>query len=219
MLTRADLDEAVKSGIITEGQAAALQELPAKRHAARHSHALGDERFVFMKNFNEFFITLGIVLLSIGLFCGRQHLLRPRRGISGHLHRADVGAGRISDSASTSLTLPSIVLALLIVPGIAWYLPCRDECRQRRDGMAWDSTGSAHSGACGEPRGTAFLSAFPAALHAAAARRQPGGRLHRRLCPVFRLFFRACRLRAGPVHPASPRWRRRNGTTCRTASA
>ena len=68
MLTRADLDEAVTNGIITREQSLALQDLPVKRRAARYRHALDDERFVFMKNFNEFFITLGIVLLSIGLW-------------------------------------------------------------------------------------------------------------------------------------------------------
>ncbi|HTN96557.1 MAG TPA: hypothetical protein VL101_06250, partial [Nordella sp.] len=68
MLTRADLDAAVESGIITPAQAAALQSLPAKRRVARRGHALDDERFVFMKNFNEFFIALGVVLLSVGLW-------------------------------------------------------------------------------------------------------------------------------------------------------
>ena len=50
----------MKSGIITEQQALALHDLPAKRHATRH-HAVSDERFVFMKNFNEFFIALLVV--------------------------------------------------------------------------------------------------------------------------------------------------------------
>ncbi|HEX7966607.1 MAG TPA: hypothetical protein VF502_00195, partial [Stellaceae bacterium] len=68
MLTRADLDEAVTNGIITREQSLALQDLPAKRHATRYRHALDDERFVFMKNFNEFFIALGVVLLGVGLW-------------------------------------------------------------------------------------------------------------------------------------------------------
>lgn len=121
MLTRADLDEAVKSGIITQAQAAALQGLPAQRQAARHLHAAGDERFVFMRNFNEFFITLGIVLLSIGLWVANSSFfglgglflvvfIAVMWGLAEYLTRR------------LKLTLPSIVLALLIVPGMAWYL-------------------------------------------------------------------------------------------------
>ena len=121
MLTRADLDEAVKSGIITETQAAALQELPAKRQAARHRHALADERFVFMKNFNEFFIALGIVLLSIGLWAANITFLGLGAafivifiaimwGLAEYLTRR------------LKLTLPSIILALFIVPGMAFQL-------------------------------------------------------------------------------------------------
>jgi len=121
MLTRADLDEAVRSGIITEGQAAALQELPARRHAARHSHALSDERFVFMKNFNEFFITLGIVLLSIGLFVADSTFFGLGAAFP-VIFIALMWALAEFLTRKHKLTLPSIVLALLIVPGIAWYL-------------------------------------------------------------------------------------------------
>lgn len=67
MLTRNDLDEAVRSGIITAAQADSLLELPAKRHEARQAMTLRDERFVFMRSFNEFFIALGVVLLGVGL--------------------------------------------------------------------------------------------------------------------------------------------------------
>lgn len=121
MLTRADLDEAVKSGIITPAQAAALRELPAKRQAARHRHALGDERFVFMKNFNEFFITLGIVLLSIGLWVADSTFF-GLGGLFPVVFIAIMWALAEFLTRKHKLTLPSIVLALLIVPGIAWYL-------------------------------------------------------------------------------------------------
>jgi hypothetical protein len=121
MLTRADLDEAVKSGIITPEQSLALQELPAKRHVARYQNALGDERFVFMKNFNEFFIALGVVLLGIGLWAAAATLpslaavfpvvfIAVMWGLAEYLTR------------KLKLTLPSIVLAIFIVPGLAYYL-------------------------------------------------------------------------------------------------
>lgn len=67
MLTRNDLDEAVREGIITAAQAENLAALPAKRHEARQAMTLRDERFVFMRSFNEFFIALGVVLLGVGL--------------------------------------------------------------------------------------------------------------------------------------------------------
>jgi hypothetical protein len=67
MLTRNDLDEAVRQGIITAAQAESLAALPAKRHEARQAMTLRDERFVFMRSFNEFFIALGVVLLGVGL--------------------------------------------------------------------------------------------------------------------------------------------------------
>jgi hypothetical protein len=121
MLTRADLDEAVKNGIITPEQSLALQELPAKRHAARHQHALSDERFVFMKNFNEFFIALGVVLLGVGLWAAASALtfvgaafpvifIAVMWGLAEYLTR------------TLKLTLPSIVLAIFIVPGLAYYV-------------------------------------------------------------------------------------------------
>lgn len=134
MLTRADLDEAVKSGIITPEQSLALQELPAKRHAARHQHALSDERFVFMKNFNEFFIALGVVLLGIGLGTAANSLssvgaafpvifIAVMWGLAEYLTR------------KLKLTLPSIVLAIFIVPCLAIYMHAIMDTGS--DGPAW----------------------------------------------------------------------------------
>lgn len=121
MLTRADLDEAVKNGIITGEQSLALQNLPAKRRAARHIQALNDERFVFMKNFNEFFITLGIVLLSIGLWVANSTFF-GLGALFPVIFLAVMWALAEYLTRQLKLTLPSIVLALLIVPGMAWYL-------------------------------------------------------------------------------------------------
>lgn len=121
MLTRADLDEAVKSGIITDQQALALQELPAKRHAARHQHALSDERFVFMRNFNEFFIALGVVLLGIGLWAAASAV--PSIGVAFPIIFIAVMWGLAEYlTRQLKLTLPSIVLAILIIPGLAYYV-------------------------------------------------------------------------------------------------
>lgn len=142
MLTRADLDEAVKGGIITHEQSLALQDLPGKRHAARHQHSLSDERFVFMKNFNEFFIALGIVLLAAGLMSAMRMFsgsvenilgpLAPVLGIEGVVTLYIMvfvlifvvvmwGLAEYL-TRKLKLTLPSIVLALFIIPGVAWYM-------------------------------------------------------------------------------------------------
>lgn len=112
MLTRNDLDEAVKSGIITAAQAASLAALPAKRHEARQAMTLRDERFVFMRSFNEFFIALGVVLLGIGLWTASR----------GDTHLATAVAWAFPVivwalaeflTAIKRYTLPSIVLAVL----------------------------------------------------------------------------------------------------------
>ena len=52
------------------------------------AHALSDERFVFMKNFNEFFIALGVVLLGVGLWARSNRHSGHRSRVSGHLHRS-----------------------------------------------------------------------------------------------------------------------------------
>jgi hypothetical protein len=121
MLTRADLEEAVKSGIITSEQSLALQDLPAKRRAARHIHALNDERFVFMKNFNEFFIALGVVLLGIGLWAAAA-ALPGLGGLFPVLFIAVMWGLAEFLTRKLKLTLPSIVLAVFIVTTLAFVL-------------------------------------------------------------------------------------------------
>lgn len=121
MLTRADLDEAVKGGIITEQQAAQLLSLPEKRREARHAHAQGDERFVFMKNFNEFFIALGVVLLGVGLWAAAGAV--PYFAVAFPIIFIAVMWGLAEFLArKLKLTLPSIVLAIFIVTTLAFLL-------------------------------------------------------------------------------------------------
>ncbi|MGE0238634.1 MAG: hypothetical protein AB7F09_15045 [Parvibaculaceae bacterium] len=121
MLTRADLDEAVRSGIITEQQALALKDLPAKRQAARHRHALGDERFVFMRNFNEFFIALGVVLLGVGLWAAAT-AIPGIAGVFPVIFIAVMWGLAEFLTRKLKLTLPSIVLAVFIVSTLAFVL-------------------------------------------------------------------------------------------------
>ncbi|MGE0005528.1 MAG: hypothetical protein AB7S92_08055 [Parvibaculaceae bacterium] len=124
MLTRADLDEAVKSGIITEQQSIELQSLPEKRRQVRHARAAGDERFVFMKNFNEFFIALGVVLLGVGLWAAASAI----PGVAGVFPVIFIvvmwGLAEFL-TRKLKLTLPSIVLAVFIVSTLAFVLKDR----------------------------------------------------------------------------------------------
>ncbi|TMJ36227.1 MAG: hypothetical protein E6G89_17055 [Alphaproteobacteria bacterium] len=121
MLTRADLDEAVRNGIITQQQSAALQGLPAARQLVRHRHAQGDERFIFMKNFNEFFIALGVVLLGVGLWAAAGAF--PHFAVAFPvIFIAVMWALAEFLTRRLKLTLPSIVLAIFIVTTLAFLL-------------------------------------------------------------------------------------------------
>lgn len=114
MLTSADLDEAVKAGIITEKQATQVESLLTERRAARHAHALHDERFVFMKNFNEFFIALGVVLLGVGLWVAAG--ASPYVGTAFPVFFVAVMWGLAEYlTLRVRLTLPSIVIATFMV--------------------------------------------------------------------------------------------------------
>lgn len=67
MLHDADLEAAVAGGIVTTEQAVALRALAEKRERER-ALALGhEERFLFMRSFNDFFFAIGVALLGGGL--------------------------------------------------------------------------------------------------------------------------------------------------------
>ena len=65
MLHEADLEAAIAEGIVTAEQAAALRAFTEKRERAV---AIGhEERFQFMRSFNDFFFAIGVALLGGGL--------------------------------------------------------------------------------------------------------------------------------------------------------
>ncbi|HUD89533.1 MAG TPA: hypothetical protein VMR17_24010 [Xanthobacteraceae bacterium] len=65
MLDEDDLDAAVAEGIVTPAQVEALRAfVGSRRHAAERAD---DERFRFMRGFNDFFFAVGIVLFAIGI--------------------------------------------------------------------------------------------------------------------------------------------------------
>jgi hypothetical protein len=65
MLRQEDLDAAVAEAIVTKVQAQALRDFAAKRaRAALLGH---EERFRFMRGFNDFFFATGVVMLGAGM--------------------------------------------------------------------------------------------------------------------------------------------------------
>ena len=65
MLDEDDLEAAVAEGIVTPAQLEALRAFAgSRRHAAERAD---DERFRFMRGFNDFFFAVGVVLFGIGI--------------------------------------------------------------------------------------------------------------------------------------------------------
>ncbi len=66
MIDRDDLRAATAAGLLTEAQAASLASLADSRRGARSALAQGDEPFELFKGFNEIFIVVGLLILSMG---------------------------------------------------------------------------------------------------------------------------------------------------------
>jgi hypothetical protein len=67
MLNDGDLKLAVSEGIVTEEQAAALRALGDRRERERSALLGHEERFRFMRGFNDFFFAVGILLFGGGM--------------------------------------------------------------------------------------------------------------------------------------------------------
>src|SRR5690242_17001508 len=61
-----DLAAGVAQGIITDAQANALRTLAAERAKARAAALSHEERFRFMRGFNDFFFASGVLLFGFG---------------------------------------------------------------------------------------------------------------------------------------------------------
>jgi len=66
-LTQADLGAAVAAGRISEAQAAGLTALAQTRAGRRAGMAEGDEPFELYRGFNDVFVTIGLIVLLVGL--------------------------------------------------------------------------------------------------------------------------------------------------------
>ena len=66
MIETDDIRASVAAGILTERQAASLTALAHSRRGAREGLQPGDEPFELFKGFNEIFIIVGLLILSLG---------------------------------------------------------------------------------------------------------------------------------------------------------
>jgi len=67
MLDDGDLEAATSAGIVTQQQADALRKFAAERQAQNAIERADDERFRFMRSFNDVFFAVGIALFGLGL--------------------------------------------------------------------------------------------------------------------------------------------------------
>jgi hypothetical protein len=106
MLNDADIDAAVAKGTLTTAQADELRSL-ARQRAIGLGH---EERFRFLKGFNDVFFTIGVVLFLLG-----AALLRPPGTIGNILMAALVWGLAEVLVARLRLVLPGILLAVAFV--------------------------------------------------------------------------------------------------------
>jgi len=109
MLEQDDLDAAVAEGIVTRAQADALWEFGARRKTRNVAVHADEERFRFMRGFNDFFFAVGIVLFGTGLtyFVPAQSMLGNLAAAALIWALAELLVGRMR------LVLPGILLACL----------------------------------------------------------------------------------------------------------
>ncbi len=67
MLQHDDLEAAIGAGVITQAQADALLAFAASRRGDTAGLRADEERFRFMRGFNDFFFAIGVVLLGVGV--------------------------------------------------------------------------------------------------------------------------------------------------------
>ena len=67
MIRDDELENATTAGIVTQQQADALRQFVAKDAARPGTDRAADERFRFIRGFNDIFFSVGILLLGAGL--------------------------------------------------------------------------------------------------------------------------------------------------------
>jgi hypothetical protein len=110
MLQDTDLDAAVAEGVVTQAQATALREFARRRERERAIAQGHEERFRFMRGFNDVFFAIGVVLFVIGV----AYFAPP--GATGYVLTAAVVWGLAEVLVKRlRLVLPGILLAIAFV--------------------------------------------------------------------------------------------------------
>ncbi|MCA8901021.1 MAG: hypothetical protein KDA53_07190 [Hyphomonas sp.] len=115
MFDRSDIRAAVEAGILTRDQASRLEAFLASRADPATPVATEGENLRFLNNFNDVFVTIGIVILAMGL-----------TAVTGLMFGAQafaVGSGGNPSMAGAIILLP--------VAGVMWLL-AEYFCRRRR---------------------------------------------------------------------------------------
>lgn len=102
MIRQDDIEAAISGGILTAEQGRALERLAHERRQSRVLALGREERFRLLGGFNDVFIALGVILLSIALF------LSPILGVMVFWGLAELLTGRLK------LVGPSIVIVVFL---------------------------------------------------------------------------------------------------------
>lgn len=110
MLRDEHLDAAVEEGILSAPQAQALRNFAAARERARIAAQSHEERFRFMRGFNDFFFATGVLMLGAGVF------YFAGTGVAGNIFAALIIWALAELLVSRMrLVLPGILLAFFFV--------------------------------------------------------------------------------------------------------
>jgi hypothetical protein len=120
MLHDDDLEAAVGAGIVTQAQADALRTLSLERQKTGAAERADEERFRFMRGFNDFFFAVGVVLFGAGIsmYAG----LRPSPIIYGLAAVSMWGLAELLVKRMR-LVLPGIVIVIFFVAFVVATLP------------------------------------------------------------------------------------------------
>jgi hypothetical protein len=131
MLQQEDLDAAVAEGILTAAQVAALSDLALRRERRRIAELGHEERFRFMRGFNDFFFAVGVVLVGATMLYFSNAI--PVGAANGVVVRGSIVGNLITGAAMWGLAellvrrmrlvLPGILLAVFFVLAVTIAIP------------------------------------------------------------------------------------------------
>jgi hypothetical protein len=108
MLRADDIADAVRSGLISEGQARGLEHLAVTRRKTRMFSVGREERFKLLGGFNDFFIAIGVILLGVAILSAYRSMPTLGVGLIGFWGLAEYLTGR------HKLVAPSIVIVVFL---------------------------------------------------------------------------------------------------------